>query len=334
MVPAPPPPPPVPPTPPGEGGDAPLSANSALERDPHPRSPAAPGRSPSEIADAGPFPPVDGVLDRALALVEYLRVHCPWDRAQTAESLVPHLVEETHETVEAIHGGDPDALRDELGDLLLNLAFQVVVGEEAGRFHREGVVRGLEEKMIRRHPHLFGLGEKQSWEAIKARERKERDRTERERAEPDRPVRDGEEGPPERRPVGILDDLARGLDPLLRAHRIQERVAGVGFDWEDPRGALEKVREEVAEVAEALEAGDRDRLAEEMGDLLFSVVNVARLAGTHAIPALASANAKFQRRFQALEARARAEGISLQESSLEELDRLWDAVKEEERTGS
>ncbi len=332
MVPSPPPPPPVPPTPPGEGGDAPPLPDGSRQGDTHPVPP--PWRegnhlpSPSEIADAGPFPPVEGVLDRALALVEYLRIHCPWDRAQTAESLVPHLVEETHETVEAIHGGDPDALRDELGDLLLNLAFQVVVGEEAGRFHREGVVRGLEEKMIRRHPHLFGLGEKESWEAIKARERKERDRK-----DPDPPVRDGEAGPPERRPAGILDHLARGLDPLLRAHRIQERVAGVGFDWDDPRGALEKVREEVAEVAEALEAGDRDRLAEEMGDLLFSVVNVARLAGTHAVPALAAANAKFQRRFQALEARARAEGISLQESSLEELDRLWDAVKEEERTG-
>ncbi len=310
MVPPSPPPPAVPPGPSGGANDLP---------------------SPSEIADAGPFPPVDGVLDRALALVEYLRAHCPWDRDQTAESLVPHLVEETHETVDAIHRGDPESLRDELGDLLLNLAFQVVVGEEEGRFHREGVVRGLEEKMIRRHPHLFGLGEKEPWEAIKAREREARRRVEGGALGPDRSLPDGAERPLDPRPEGVLDDLARGLDPLLRAHRIQERVAGVGFDWDDPRGALEKVREEVAEVAEALEAGDRDRLAEELGDLLFSVVNLARLAGTHAVPALAAANAKFQRRFQELEARARAQGISLQESSLEELDHLWDAVKAEER---
>ena len=268
---------------------------------------------------------MQGVLDRALALVQYLRTHCPWDRKQTARSLVPHLLEETHEAVDAIHDGDPAALRDELGDLLLNLAFQVVVGEEEGSFSREEVVRGLEEKMIRRHPHLFGLGKREPWEAIKAREREAR------KGEARGGAGEGEGSSPAPG-SGILDGLARGLDPLLRAHRIQERVAGVGFDWEDPRGALEKVREEVEEVAEALGQGDPERLAEELGDLLFSVVNVARLAGTHAVPVLEGANAKFRRRFEALEARARDQGVALPGSSLEALDRLWDEVKAEEGT--
>ena len=285
------------------------------------------GPTPAEIADAGPFPPVDGVLDRALALVQYLRAHCPWDRKQTALSLVPHLLEETHETVEAIQDGDAPALRGELGDLLLNLAFQVVVAEEEGGFTREEVVRHLEEKMIRRHPHLFGLGERESWEAIKARER---------------------DGAPGAADVGVLEGLAEGLDPLLRAHRIQEKVAGVGFDWDEARGALEKVKEELAEVEEAMattEPGDQavedasdapqetpsQALQEEMGDLLFAVVNLARLTGAHAVPALIRANAKFQRRFRRLEEVAGEEGVPLPGATLEELDRIWDRIKAEER---
>ncbi len=269
------------------------------ETDPPPDPPRPPG-TPAEIADAGPFPRVEGVLDRALALVEYLREHCPWDRKQTARSLVPHLLEEAAETVDAIRAGDAQALRGELGDLLLNLAFQVVVAEEAGEFGREEVVRELEEKMIRRHPHLFGLGEKESWEAIKARER--------------------DTG-------GTLTGLARGLDPLLRAHRMQEKVSGVGFDWDDASGAIAKVREELAEVEEVMAQGDPRRIEEEAGDLLFSVVNVVRLAGTHPVPALDAANRKFQERFRQVEALARDRGIAMPGASLQELDRLWDEVK-------
>lgn len=268
--------------------------------------PGTVSRTPAELADAGPFPPVDGVLDRALALVEYLRAHCPWDRKQTAESLIPHLLEETHETVDAIQSGDARELRGELGDLLLNLAFQIVVAEEGERFHRHEVVRELEEKMIRRHPHLFGLGDRESWEAIKARE-KGVART------------------------SVLEGLPRSLDPLLRAYRFQQKAAGVGFDWETARGALEKLREEVEEVAEELEGGSPVRLEEEMGDLLFSVVNVARLAGVHPVTALRTANRKFEGRFQALEALARERGVVMPDASLEELDRLWDEVKKAER---
>ncbi len=258
---------------------------------------------PAHLATAGPYPEVSSALDRALALVEYLRAHCPWDARQTARSLVPHLLEETHETVDAIHEGDPDTLRHELGDLLLNLAFQVVVAEDEGHFDRKGVVEALEEKMVRRHPELFGGGEAEPWEVMKRRER----------------------------PGGSpLDGLARGMSPLLRAHRVQEKVAGVGFDWDRVDGAIEKLREEVDEVEEVLGEGDPERIEEEVGDLLFAAVNVVRLAGAHPVSALDRANRKFERRFRSLEAIADAEGVRLGEASLETLDQIWDRVKARE----
>ncbi|HEX2189407.1 MAG TPA: nucleoside triphosphate pyrophosphohydrolase [Longimicrobiaceae bacterium] len=255
-------------------------------------------------------PAPGGVLDRALALVEFLRAHCPWDAAQTPASVLPLLLEEAHEAADAIAAGDERGLRDELGDLLLNLAFQVVLAEERGAFGREEVAAGLEQKMRRRHPHLYGLGEAEPWAAIKARERAER----------------GSGGAD----AGLLDALPGGMDPLLRAFRMQERVAEVGFDWPDPGGALAKVREEVDEVGEELAApgaADARRLEEELGDLLFSAVNLARLAGVHPTTALARANAKFAGRFGALERLARDRGVVLGRASLEELDVLWDEVK-------
>lgn len=263
--------------------------------------PAGPGPAPG--ADHAETTPGD--LDRALALVRFLRANCPWDAAQTARTLVPHLLEETHEVVDAIHGGDTDALEGELGDLLLNLAFQVVVAEETGSLSADSVTRRLEAKMRRRHPHLYGLGEKADWETLKARERDE--------------------------DAGVLDGLAPGVDPLTKAHRMQERVAGVGFDWDDYRGAWDKVAEEMEEVREALEGGDGDALEEELGDLLFAVVNLVRLAGKHPVSALDRANRKFHRRFERLEVLARERGVRLGEASLDELDTLWEELKAEER---
>ena len=252
--------------------------------------------------------PGPGALDRALALVRFLRAECSWDREQTAESLVPHLLEETHEVVDAIHDGDRAALEGELGDLLLNLAFQIVVAEEAGDLDADSVYGRLEAKMIARHPHLFGDGPRRDWEALKASERSADD--------------------------GVLSGLARGLDPLTKAYRIQERVAGVGFDWEDHEGARDKVAEELAEVTEALEeeaarsgGPAAARVQEELGDLLFAAVNLARLAGAHPTTALARANRKFQERFEKLESLARERGIDLPSSTLAELDALWDEVK-------
>lgn len=193
------------------------------------------------------------------------------------------------------------ALEGELGDLLLNVAFQVVVGEEAGHFTRESVAQGLEEKMKRRHPHLFGLGEKEDWETLKAKERGT-----------------------ERR---VLEGLATGLDPLSKAHRIQDRVSGVGFDWSDAGGAWDKVAEELEEVREALEAGDEAAVVEELGDLHFAVINLTRLAGAHSDTVLDRANRKFHERFEALEDLARERGIILADAGLEVLDGLWEELK-------
>lgn len=241
-------------------------------------------------------------LDRALALIRFLRAHCSWDAAQTPQSLIPYLLEEAHEVAEAIGDGDDEALASELGDLLLNVAFQIVLAEERGAFDAETVVRGMEEKMRRRHPHLYG-GEKESWEVLKSRERA------------------GKVAP------SLLSGVPRGLDPLSRAHRIQERVSAVGFDWADAKGAFEKVAEEVEEVRQALEAEPSPALEEELGDLLFAVVNLTRLAGAHALNALQRANRKFTARFEALERLAAERGVVLGEATLEELDALWEEVK-------
>lgn len=257
------------------------------------------------------------VLDRALELVRFLRANCPWDAAQTPESLIPYLLEEAHEVADAIVAHDEKALASELGDLLLNVAFQAVLAEERGAFTSEDVVSGLEAKMRRRHPHLYDEGPAEPWETLKAKER----------------AAAGDGGP------SVLAGLAKGLDPLSRAQRIQERVSGVGFDWADATGAYEKVVEEVAEVRTAMadieanpgDAGAAAALEEELGDLLFAVVNLTRLNGAHAMRALQRANAKFSARFEALERIAAARGIVLGKATLAELDGIWDEVKRSER---
>lgn len=299
------------------------------------------GGGPSGPDDGGDAPdhaarsrPDDALLGRSLALVRHLREHCPWDARQTPESLRPYLLEEAHETADAILAGDPDELAGELGDLLLNLAFQIVVGEERDAFDGPEVVRRLEAKMRDRHPHVYGDAEEPpDWEATKAAERSG----------------DGGEDAP-----APFDGVPEGLEPLSRALRLQQRAASRGFDWPDVRGALDKLREEIAELEEELAAspaGEEDaapgrgpteegaraggtvpdaRLEEEVGDLLFAAVNVARLAGTHPEPALAAANRKFERRFADLLRRARERGIDPTEASLEVLEALWVEGKEAE----
>ena len=263
--------------------------------------------NPSQAENQPGAEPSGGVLDRVLALAAFLRAHCPWDAAQTPLSLQPFLLEEAHEAAHAIAAGDSAALRGELGDLLLNVAFQIVLAEEAKAFGRADVVDGVEQKMRRRHPHLYG-GDPEPWSAIKARERAER----------------GD-------PASILDPVPGGLDPLSRAFRVQARVAEFGFDWSDAWGAWEKVREEVDEVGAELRANETELLHDELGDLLFAVVNLARLAGAHPSAVLAKANAKFERRFQALEGIAAERGVVFGQATLEELDVLWDEVKRRER---
>lgn len=251
---------------------------------------------------------ISGTLDRALGLVEFLRAGCPWDAAQTHHSLRRYLLEESHEVVDAIEAEDDDALRDELGDLLLNVAFQIVIAEERAAFTRREVVEGLEAKMRRRHPHLYG-GESVSWEEVKEEERRSLG---------------GEAA------EGLLGHLVAGADPLAHARRLQSRVAEVGFDWPDASGAWAKVREEVEEVEREIGAGEAGALEEEIGDLLFAVVNFARLSNVHPSTALIRANQKFVRRFGRLEELAAERGVVVGEAPLDALDDLWSVVKGEE----
>jgi MazG family protein len=264
--------------------------------------------TPSQPKLGGPDGAGGPVFDRSLELVRFLRAKCEWDAAQTPQTLVPYLLEEAHEVADAVTAGRDTDLVGELGDLLLNVAFQVVLAEERKTFDAERVVATLESKMRRRHPHLYGDGPRRDWELLKAQERG---------AEPGG--------------RSILHGIAGGLEPLSKAQRIQERVATVGFDWSSAQGAFDKVAEEVEEVRQALAAEPSPALEEELGDLLFAVVNLVRLSGGHAMRALQRANAKFAGRFEALEALAAERGIVLGQATLEELDALWDEVKRGER---
>ena len=247
----------------------------------------------------------DAALGRALALVRDLRRRCPWDSAQTPETLRPYLVEEVLELDEAIRDGDAAALRDELGDLLLHLAFQIVIGEEDSRFDAETVTRGLEEKMWRRHPHLFAgapTPDHEGWERRKQEERAGRG--------------------------GTLRGLPRALPSLLKAYRLQERAAGVGFDWPDARGPMEKVKEEIGEVQRETRNRKREAITDEIGDLLFAVVNLSRKLGVEPGQALERANEKFTRRFERVERLAAERGIAIGRVGLDVLDKLWDQAKQ------
>jgi len=248
----------------------------------------------------------DSALGRALSLVRDLRTRCPWDGAQTPQTLRPYFVEEALELDHAIQTEDPEALKDELGDVLLHLAFQIVIAEERSQFNAEVVTRSLEEKMWRRHPHLYAGAhgaDHAKWEMVKRRE----------------PRAGGKRG--------TLAGLPPTLPPLIAAYRLQERAAGVGFDWPDAKGPMAKVKEETAEVEREAGAGRRDKLEEEIGDLLFAVVNLARKLSVEPRQALERANAKFTERFENVEKLAAERGLEMGRASLEELDKLWDEVK-------
>lgn len=248
--------------------------------------------------------PPKATMDEALALMHDLRRRCEWDRAQTHTSLRPYLIEEAHEVDDAIASGDDATLRDELGDLLLQVLFHAVVAEERGAFEMNDVAGALVAKMRARHPHLYGDGVRRPWEAMKA-----------EKA----------------RRSSLDEGLPSGLPSLHRAHRLQDRAAGAGFDWPDALGPLAKVREEVDEVAAHIDAQgnvhDADALESELGDLLFAAVNLARKSGVHPALALDRANRKFTARYRAMEQLAEERGLAFTSLSLEDQDRLWDAVK-------
>ncbi|HEY1279063.1 MAG TPA: nucleoside triphosphate pyrophosphohydrolase, partial [Acidimicrobiales bacterium] len=253
--------------------------------------------------------PVGRELVRFHELVRTLRERCPWDREQTHRSLTSHLVEETYEVVDAIESGDDDHLAEELGDLLFQVEFHAVIAEQEGRFTMADVARGIHDKLVHRHPHVFGSVAADdaeqvlvNWEAIK---RAEKGRT------------------------SLFDGIPGGLPALAYAAKVQRKAASVGFDWDDVDGALPKIGEEAAELA-AVAPSDGARAAEELGDLLFAVVNVARHLRVDPETALRAATVKFRTRFEAVEALAATRGQTLDALDLTALDALWDEVKKTE----
>jgi len=259
-------------------------------------------------------------IERLLEIMARLRdpeSGCPWDLKQTFRSVAPYTLEEAFEVVEAIESGDPAELRDELGDLLFQVVFHARMAQERGEFAFSGVVQGICDKMIRRHPHVFADVEhadeealRAAWEGEKQREREQK--------------RGRESG-------SLMEGVARALPALVRAEKLQRRAARGAFDWQRPEPVLEKVREELDECAEALESGAGHRaLEEEVGDLLFSCVNLARHLRVDAEQALRGANAKFERRFRCVEQGLAREGLKPGGQARERMEALWEASKREE----
>ncbi|MEM8688190.1 MAG: nucleoside triphosphate pyrophosphohydrolase [Pseudomonadota bacterium] len=238
---------------------------------------------------------------------------CPWDVEQDFASIAPYTIEEAYEVADAIGRGNLDDLCEELGDLLLQVIYHSQMASEEGAFSLDEVIEGISTKMVRRHPHVFGDEQtrkagvaKGFWEKIKASEKQARG---------------------ERESVSILNDVPLPLPALTRAEKLQKRAARAGFDWPDPSGAHGKVKEELAELEQAVHGGGREQMSEEFGDLLFSMVNLARHHGIDPEEALRRANFKFTGRFQHIERQLAARGSSPETATLEEMDALWDEAK-------
>ncbi len=237
---------------------------------------------------------------------------CAWDRAQTVDTLRPHLVEEFHELLEAMDEGGDDRFRDELGDLMFLVVFMARIAEEEGRFDMADVLSGIDDKLRRRHPHVFGAETastpeevRATWETTKLTESSHAKRE------------------------SILDGLPKEMPALLAARRLQEKAAAVGFDWDDVALVLQKIEEELSELRTEVDAGETGRHAEELGDLLFAVVNVARFLSVDPEAALRATNLKFRRRFAVIERAFR--GSNLRDVGLEAMDRVWNEAKESEK---
>jgi MazG family protein len=260
-----------------------------------------------------PLPPQSAhhSWDDLIEIMARLRMGCPWDREQTHRTLVPYLIEETYEVVEAIEAGDLESLCEELGDLLLQIVFHSQLATETGKFSVADVVDALSNKMVRRHPHVFGDAviedvdaQWRNWEKLKAQEKSGQKRKSR------------------------LDGIPKELGALQRGQRMQEKASRVGFDWPGTAGILEKLTEELGELAEARRGKQDDpHVREELGDVFFTLVNLSRALGIDAEAAMRQANEKFYRRFAFMEVRAAADGKSLSDLSLEELEELWQLAK-------
>ena len=277
--------------------------------------------TPTDADRSAPPPTAGDRFDRLVQIMRRLRSPdgCAWDREQTLASLRPFVLEEAYEVVDAIDRGDRTALCDELGDLLLEAVFVAQICAEASAFTIADATDAVVAKLIRRHPHVFGGSDtetdagrrdlspaevKEQWERIKTRERA---------------------GTPER--ATLLDGIPEALPSLLRASRIGARTANVGFDWDEPGAVIDKVDEELAELRQAVASADPTHIEEELGDLLFTIANLARKLRIDPESALRAANGKFTRRFRAIEQRLAARGRALHDATPEELEREWQAVK-------
>jgi len=257
-----------------------------------------------------------------MAALRTPKTGCPWDIEQTFETIVPYTIEEAFEVADAIARGDLGDLKDELGDLLLQVVYHARMAEEENAFAFPDVVEAIVTKMIRRHPHVFGeqAGNltpeqvKGAWGQIKAEEKAERAAR--------HPESDAQSS--------LLSSVKAGLPALTRAIELQRKASTVGFDWNDPKAVLAKIHEEADEIGEAIGSGDKEEIQSEVGDLMFVLVNLARHVGADPDLALRKANAKFERRFAHIETTLRAAGRSLDSASLEEMDRLWHEAKQNE----
>ena len=269
-------------------------------------------------------PAAASAIDRLLDVMAKLRhpeSGCPWDKEQTFATIAPYTIEEAYEVADAIERQDMAALEDELGDLLFQVVFYARTAEESGRFGFAEIADGISDKMLRRHPHVFGDravrdadAQGRAWEDHKAAERAER-------------------APRTGRALSVLDGVARALPALMRAQKVQKRAARVGFDWPEPAQIFDKIEEEIREVRDALALpAAADAREEEIGDLLFACVNLARHLSVDAEAALRRATAKFERRFHRVEAALAAAGRNPTDASLDEMDRLWDEAKLQEKS--
>lgn len=245
-------------------------------------------------------------IERLLLIMDDLRAQCPWDKKQTMETLRTLTIEETYELADAIIDDDMEEVKKELGDLLLHIAFYSKIGDEKGLFDIGKVAVAISDKLVDRHPHIYGdvsvadeAEVKRNWEKLKLKEGKK----------------------------SVLEGVPRSLPALVKAQRIQEKAAGIGFDWEQPEQVFDKVREELQEFSEEVANRDKDRMESEFGDILFALINYARFLKINPENALERTNKKFIYRFQYLEERAREEGKSLSEMTLDEMDVYWEEAK-------
>jgi len=245
-------------------------------------------------------------FDRLLTIMNELREQCPWDKKQTMQTLRHLTIEETYELGDAILENDLEEVKKELGDLLLHIVFYAKIGSETNDFDMADVANDICEKLINRHPHIYGDIEvanaeevEQNWEQIKLKEGKK----------------------------SVLEGVPNGLPALVKANRIQDKVAGIGFDWEKPEQVFEKLQEELAEFKVEVQEGDKNKMEAEFGDVLFSMVNYARFLDINPENALERTNKKFSKRFQYLESKAKEKGKSLHDMSLQEMDIFWEEAK-------